>query len=179
MRDVALKGMNLPARVAVKGQSTGEDENLLVLRPKLSFSTLRLAVGDDPEVPAAGSNVAPASAEPVNVPVTVNGRLDAEAHAQYFRFRALKGQAINIEVNANRLGSKMDSVVDVLDAQSRPVERATVRAISETSTTLSDRDSQSTGIRLTSWAGMNVGDYILMERRLCAYERCRRAPTRT
>ena len=67
---------------------------------------------------------------------------------QDFRFKARKGQKLVFEVQANRFGSPLDSLLEVLDANGKPVERATIRAVLETSTTLRDHDSAGSGIRL-------------------------------
>ncbi len=161
-REVALKGWNLPAAMSVTGNSTGEDENAVIFRPKGSFNELRLAIGDEPELDASPANTTLAAAQAVSAPVTINGRI-AKPHTQHFyRIHARKGEKYTIDVNARRLGSELDSVIDVLDATGKPVERATVRSLTETSTTLSDRDSLSSGLRLLSWSNMEVGDYLML-----------------
>ena len=49
----------------------------------------------------------------------------------YFRFEAKKGDQLTIEVAASRLGSPLDSVIEVLDAQGHPIPRATLRGVGE------------------------------------------------
>jgi hypothetical protein len=65
-------------------------------------------------------------------------------------------------VAASRLGSPLDSVVEVLDAQGNAIPRATIRCLNETTTTLSDRDSRTNGIRLVSTAGLHEDDYLMV-----------------
>ena len=89
-------------------------------------------------------------------------RRGSDADEDYFRFRASKGQQLTIDVEAARVGSPLDSVIEVLDAQGNAIPRATVRCLNQTTTTLSDRDSRSTGIRLTSTSGLHVGDYLMV-----------------
>jgi hypothetical protein len=96
--------------------------------------------------------------------------------AKEFRFRARKGQKFVIEVAAARLGSPLDSLVEVLDAQGRPIERATVRCVLETSTTLAERDSSQAGIRITSPVGFAVGDYMMIGREIIRVEAMPRTP---
>src|SRR5207248_11175702 len=79
-----------------------------------------------------------------------------------FRFHANRRQKLNIDVAAARLGSPLDSVIEILDAQGKAVPRATVRCLNETTTTLSDRDSRTSGIRLLSTSGLREGDYIMV-----------------
>ena len=63
---------------------------------------------------------------------------------------------------AARLGSPLDSVIEVLDTQGNPIPRATLRCLNETVTTLSDRDSRTPGIRLTSTSGFHERDYLMV-----------------
>ena len=78
------------------------------------------------------------------------------------------------------MGSPLDSVIEVLDAQGNAIPRATIRCLNQTTTTLSDRDSRTTGVRLTSTSGLHVGDYLMIGDELdqidihCRSARCRR-----
>jgi hypothetical protein len=65
-------------------------------------------------------------------------------------------------VGARRLGSDLDSFLEVLDRNGHPIERATVRPVVETSTTLSERNSSSPDIRFNSRTGFSVGDYVMI-----------------
>jgi hypothetical protein len=153
-REVALKGYNVPAKFSVKGESRESSEDSMLLRPDHSFNQLRLTLGNEPEMDLAPGQLVP-------IPAAINGRVLGPDGNSY-RFRAAKDQKLVIEVNARRLGSELDSFVEVLDANGRAIERATVRAILETSTTLSERDSTTRNIRFNSRAGFNVGDFIMI-----------------
>lgn len=81
---------------------------------------LRFIVGDLPEIieqEIAGDPV------PVNVtlPVTVNGRIFPREDVDSWSFEARKGQTITCEVQAARLGSPLDSRIEVLDPQGRRI----------------------------------------------------------
>ncbi len=106
-----------------------------------------------------------AAAQQVTLPVTVNGRIHAEkgSDVDCYRFKAKKGQRVLLETNARRLGSPLDSVIEVLDLQGKPVERATLRCLAETVLTLSDRDSASTGLRFLAWNDFRVNDYVYIQ----------------
>ncbi len=184
-REVALKGFNVDTKpVAVKGEPSQESEDTLTFRPKgkagVSFSDLKLALGREPELDSSGTNLSAAAAQSVSVPVTINGRIGQPKNGvpveNYFGFRAGKGQKLVLEVNARRLGSEIDSLVEVLDAAGKPIERATVRSVLETSTTLSERDSAGRGIRLQSWSGMAVGDYVMIGGEILRIEALPRTP---
>ena len=57
--------------------------------------------------------------------MTVNGKLEAPENE--YRFHARKGEKLVFEINANRLGSPLDSSLEILDMKGMPVERASVR----------------------------------------------------
>jgi hypothetical protein len=135
------------------------------------LNTPRLAVGSDPEVVESGdASDAPSGAELVPVPVAINGRIKARSaggpasggDADCYRFHARKGESLVLEVMARRLGSPLDSFIEVLRPDGSPVERATLRCVAQTVTTLSDRDSASRGLRLLSWADLKVNDLVYL-----------------
>lgn len=132
------------------------------------INQVRLAVGNEPEILEREPNDSIAQAQVVSLPVTINGHIDAEGKQgaapdeDYFRFHASKGERLNIDVAAARLGSPLDSVIEVLDGQGKPIPRATIRCLNETTTTLSDRDSRTTGIRLVSTSSLREEDYVMV-----------------
>ena len=169
---ITLTGYNLGAgKIAVAGEASPEDESAVILRPKVAagkaFNKLKLAVGDEPEVEAT-------EAQSIQAPVTVNGKLLAAKSD--FRFKARKGEKLVLEVNANRLGSPLDSVLEILDAKGGLVERATVRCELATAVTLADPSSSGSGIRILSWTGMAVGDTLMVGSELIRVRAMPRGP---
>src|SRR5207247_183581 len=111
---IALEGYALAApKIDIKGDLTTESEDSITLRPNHSFNKLKLVIGHEPEVESTGAG------QSVQVPVTINGRIGGD---NSYRFRARKGEKLVIEVNARRLGSELDSIVEVLDASGKPIE---------------------------------------------------------
>jgi hypothetical protein len=78
------------------------------------------------------------------------------------RFSAKKGQRLMIETNARRIGSPLDSVIEVLDAKGKPVGRATLRATARTFVVFRDHDSASSGIRIENWNELAMDDYLFV-----------------
>ena len=150
-----------------------------------SLNTVKLAVGNDPEILEREPNNSPAQAQTVSLPVTINGHISGgttnggAADEDYFRFRARKGENLAIEVAAARLGSPLDSVIEVLDARGNPIPRATVRCLNETVTTLSDRDSRAPAIRFTSTTGFHERDYVMVGDELDQIVYISTSPTKT
>lgn len=81
--------------------------------------------------------------------------------SDYYRFKARKGQQIVLEVGAQRFGSPLDAVIEVLDAKGNPIPRVLARCLLDTQMTLNDRDSASRGFRITHWNGISVNDYLM------------------
>ena len=171
---VAVEGVNLGGihELKIEAPKQAEDGKTVPItlqeNAALPLNKVKLAVGDLPEIVEQEPNDSLAQAEDVSFPVTINGHIDGGAKGggaadeDYFRFRARKGQQLTIDVEAARVGSPLDSVIEVLDAQGNAIPRAVIRCLNQTTTTLSDRDSRTTGIRLTSTTGLHVGDYLMI-----------------
>ncbi|HEY3453560.1 MAG TPA: PPC domain-containing protein [Bryobacteraceae bacterium] len=174
-----------PGQVSVSGVNFGESHQVAVHPPKRadgwttlplemkggqrsSLNKVTLAVGNEPEILEQEPNDTAAHAQVISLPMTINGHINAAAKTggksdeDYFRFHAKKGQSLGIQVTAARLDSRLDSVIEVLDARGNPIPRATVRCQNQTTTTLADRDSRTTGMRLVSTSGLREGDYLMI-----------------
>ena len=153
-REITLSGYNLPAKFSVKGERPDYSEDSILLRPDHSFNEVRLALNSDPEIDATPGQTIP-------IPSTVNARITSTSGNTY-RFHARKDQKLVIEVNARRLGSDLDSFIEVLDHDAHPIERATVRPVAESSTTLYEQNSSGSSVRFSARAGFHVGDYVMI-----------------
>jgi hypothetical protein len=82
-------------------------------------SSLRLIFIDDiPTTPRADNNINAKNAQPLTLPAAVEA--DAQPLANhYYRFAATKGQRIAFEVIAQRLNSRADPIVRLLDSTGR------------------------------------------------------------
>src|SRR4029453_17251483 len=100
-----------------EGKPSPEDERAAIVRPTgpsgHAFNRVKLALGDDPEIPSSVSNESLAKAQSITAPVTINGKLQAKEN--YFRFQAKKGEKLVLEIAANRFGSHLDSILEILD----------------------------------------------------------------
>ena len=96
----------------------------------------------------------------VETPGTANGVLARVGETHLVRFVAKKGQRLAIETNARRAGSPLDSVIEILDAAGKPVERATLRCTTRTFVVFRDHDSAGAGIRIENWNDLAMNDYL-------------------
>jgi hypothetical protein len=175
-RDEHLYGWNLkPDVVRVDGKPTEGYEDMLRLRPNHAFNEVKLAVGAEAEM-EAHDNGSLEKAQPVSMPVTVNGRLEKPGDFAFYKFTAKKGQKLIVDVNARRLGSDLDSYLEILDAKGGRIERATVRATWETSITLADQTSSSSGLRISSWSDLKPGDFLMIGNEINRIERLPKGP---
>jgi hypothetical protein len=151
--EIAIRGYHTLGKLKVDGKPSSDSEDTLTLRPENAFDTVRVALGTEPEVQSQGGSIA--------VPVTVNGRIEKPGAENRYRFHAAKGEQLAFEVNARRLGSDLDSYLEILDAKGQPIERAIARPVWSTSLVLRDHDSAGRGLRLSAWDGLKVGDYVM------------------
>ena len=187
-RPVSVDGANLGAVArGVAGASLPDSPELAPVEVRTPggepLNRMLIAVGRYPELEEieSGRN-GPSGAQRVALPVTVNGRLhhmDGTPDEDSFRFTAARGQRVVISVAANRLGSPLDSIIDVLDAQGRGVPRAIVRPVWETTINLRNQDSSSSGMRLLAWSALHRGDWVYVDRELVQVNELPKGRTKT
>jgi hypothetical protein len=112
-------------------------------------------------------NNTPADATAVEVPVELsgaiagNGKAGGAADVDCYRFSAQAGEPWVIEVNAARSKSKLDSFVEVLDAQGRKVPRVLLQAVRNSYFTFRGKDDSTTDdFRVFNWEEMRLNEYL-------------------
>ncbi len=138
-----------------------------------AFNKVKLAVGTYPEAMESTMRSTVTNPQSVTTPVTVNGRIFNEKSTtdeDFYRFKARKGRRLVLEVEAQRYGSPLDPVIEVLDAKGGQIPRVLARCLLDTQLTLNDRDSVIRGFRIISWNGIFVNDYILAGNELLQVE---------
>jgi hypothetical protein len=129
-----------------------------------------VALGLYPETVEAEPNGEAAVAQMLAIPSTVNGRVwsgenragTAHGDKDLFRFTARKGRKLIVDVTAQQLGSPLDSVIEILDAEGRIVPRAAIRCVAQTEISLNDPDSSRRSMRLATWNELAVNDHLLI-----------------
>jgi hypothetical protein len=166
--DVYVTGVNLGelSGARVKAADNAEPGSRVEVPVQLSAGTplnsKSLVVGEFPEVVEVGSNDDAAGANVVPTPSTLNGRIEKPGDVDVYRFVAKKGARLILDVNARRLGSPLDSLIEILDVGGQPLPRATLRCLAKTYTVFRDHDSASPGIRIEDWRELTVNDHILI-----------------
>jgi hypothetical protein len=166
--DVHVSGVNLGdiRKVRVQAAENAEPGSRINIPIKLAvgspLNSKSLVVSEFTEVIEQEGNDAIAGANAVPSQGIVNGRIERAGDVDVFRFSARKGERLILDVNARRLGSPLDSLVELLDAAGQPLPRATLRCLAKTYTVFRDHDSASPGIRIEDWRELAVNDYILI-----------------
>ena len=115
---VAVKGHNLP----IDGLTMDTRDKrpgiypLFVCRGDLTSNTMHFVVDTLPECFEKEPNDSLQTAQPVTLPVIVNGRIDRAGDWDVFRFDGRAGDQIVTEVLARRLESPLDSVLTLTDS---------------------------------------------------------------
>jgi hypothetical protein len=84
---------------------------------------LLFRVGDLPHVTEREPNSTFAEANPVEPPLTINGRLNFDGDFDFYRFRAEAGQTWIFDVRAARNGNGLDAALILLDEHAREIVR--------------------------------------------------------
>src|SRR5262249_20154242 len=145
--------------VLVRGVFLGGDQRVPVQAPASTAVGARIPVpitsknGPVLNAPSLVVGEFPEStiAQALTVPGAGEGVIGAAGETQTWRFAAKKGQPLIVEVEARRLGSLLDAVIEILDAGGKPVERAVLRCVARTFVTFRDHDSAGSGIRMETW----------------------------
>lgn len=129
-------------------------------------ATASAGTPESPEAPLSRAvevepNNDAATAIPLTLPAEIAGKVSAPGDADVFRFHAQAGEALTLEVNAARAKSKLDSRLEVLYADGRPVEQAVLQVTRDSWFTFRGKDSDtSDDFRLHNWAEMELNEYL-------------------
>jgi len=105
-------------RVTVPANAPVGVHGLRVTTPA-GVSGIRIVCVDDlPSVAQKSGNTTPAAAQPITLPVAVDGAV-SNLGRHYFRFKATARQRLSIEILARRIGSPLDPIIRLLDANGR------------------------------------------------------------
>jgi len=115
---IEVQGWNLPVdRLTMDDKDKGPGIYPVSVRDQERISNpVPFAVDTLPECLEQESNNQPGNAQPVTLPIIVNGRIDKPGDWDVFRFEGRTGDKIVAEVYARRLGSPLDSVLKLTDA---------------------------------------------------------------
>ena len=163
--EVELTGFNLPADRKMKVTAAGPGEMPIALDPAKfrHRAGLKIAVSELALVLEAEPNDEPAQAVAVAVPAAFAGRIGANGDRDLCKFDAKKGSVWAIETHAAERGSPVDTKIEVLDANGKPIERALMQAVRDSSIAFRAVDSATSGdVRVENWREMELNQWLWM-----------------
>ena len=175
---VEVTGFNLPAdlKVSLPAKADREIDVPLDRKKYRVRGSLKVAVGNLNESIEAEPNDAPAAATPLALPATVGGRIGTAGDNDYFRFDSKAGQVWIVETDAARRGSPVDTVIDVLAADGKPIERLLLQAVRDSNVTFRGIDGNTRDCRLTNWEEMQLNQWVYLNGEVLKLFRSPRGP---
>jgi WD40 repeat protein len=160
------------ATLAAQGYNLGADGVLTLDAPAEAGYAARVPV----PVPVVAGNpiaapkvavsaltpLAEAEAVELRAGSVVNAHIDVANEADEYTFSLAKGETVIFEIEAERLGSPVDSELEILDAAGKLLPLGQARCVAQTHMTLTARDSRSTGLRLDDWSNFAIHDYLMV-----------------
>ncbi|NNM30181.1 MAG: hypothetical protein HKO57_11720 [Akkermansiaceae bacterium] len=97
----------------------------------------------------------------VDLPAEISGTIAPAGDRDDFRFAAKAGERWVLEVNAARMKSPLDSKVEVLTADGKPIERVKLQAVRDSWFEFRGKNStQANDFRVFNWREMELNDYL-------------------
>ena len=162
--EIQLAGYNLPAGAAARIK-TGEEGELPVPIDSEHYRTLRafkVAVRVDPQIIEREPNNEPDQATVFANHGAANGRIDRIGDVDVFRFEAKAGEPLIVETDAAARGSAVDTRIEILHPDGRPVARMLLQSVRNTAINFRGVDSIGTGIRLDNYEEMELTEYLYL-----------------
>jgi hypothetical protein len=116
---VEVTGWNLPTTTLEMDVGDAGVSPLTVRRGSVVSNRLPFDVDTLPETVEREPNDSPAAARRLGPPVIVNGRIQAPGDRDVYSFTGRAGEQVVAEVVARRLGSPLDSALELTDASGR------------------------------------------------------------
>ena len=176
---VRLLGHNLPERASATVKAgEGTREVAVPLDPE-RFRTRRawtVVAGPETQSAEAEPNDRPGEASHLQTPGAASGRIGVAGDVDLYRFDAKAGATWVIETTAFRLGSPVDTKVEVLHADGRPVRRVILRAVRDSFINFRGIDANGDGARFEYWEEMDLNQYVFMSGEVVKLFRAPRGP---
>lgn len=159
-----LSGYNLPGNATVKVKTGDEGELDVPLddEPFRKQRTFKVAVRVAPQIIEREPNDQPGQATVFAYHGAANGRIGRVGDVDFFRFEAKVGEPIIVETDAAARGSAVDTRIEILHADGRPVARTLLHAVRNTAINFRSVDSNGTGMRLDNYEEMELTEYLYM-----------------
>jgi WD40 repeat protein len=147
----------LGADIVVKPEVPAGAVQLVLENEAGKSGPLNLAIDRYAAIAEAGISESARAAQPVKLPVTIAGSIDRAGDVDYYRFDAKAGDPIGVQVVAAELGSKLDPLLSLTDAEGRILAEGTITL----GFTIARDGSYSIGVRDRDYRGAGDMTYRL------------------
>jgi hypothetical protein len=164
--ELTLIGYNLPSDQPKPRVTASDGEKLKVKLDPEQFrwrGDLTAAVTEKPLVLESEPNNSFQEATGIPAPGVAAGRITTSDPEDWYRFEAKAGQTWIIETAADRLGSPLDSKIEVRDAEGKPVLRTLLQAVRDSAVTFRGIDSTTVDCRVENWEEMELNQYLYLQ----------------
>ncbi len=163
--EIELAGFNLPPHrvVKIKTDKPGEMDVPIDLEKFRSRKTFKVTVTESSESVESEPNNSPGQATKLTVPGIVDGRISPSGDVDLFRFTAKSGADLVIKTISVKHGSPVDTKIEILHADGRPVERVLLQAVRDSSITFRPIDSNTDDLRVENWREMELTQFLYMQ----------------
>ena len=156
LQGVGLTGKNILKATIPNSYKEGDKVPFETLFPGLTVVPGKTLVASDVLEKTHTQN------EVLQVPSVGNGLFANQKDVHVWKIEAKKGHKIIVETMASRLGSNVDTYLEILDPMGNPLPRVVLRGLSKTYTIFRDHDSATQGIRIEAWNELAVNDYVVI-----------------
>jgi len=203
--DIQLIGFNLQSNTSVhiKSGANGEIEVPIDSEKFRSRRPLKVLVTDTLELTEVEPNDSPAQAMKIPVPAVVDGRIftgrtfplprgegegnvrspttfdsatTSKMDVDIFQFEACSNQTLVIETDAARRGSPIDTKIEILHPDGKPVEQLLLQAVRDSHVTFRPIDSVTDDLRVENWQEMELNQYMYLQGEVCKIFRMPQGP---
>jgi hypothetical protein len=101
-----------------------------------------------------------ATATDLAPPLALNGVISQKGEEDWFRFKATKGVALDVDVYARRLGSPLDSVLEVFDAKGQSLASNDDTAGADSALKFTPPETTNYFVRIRDTLGQGGPDYV-------------------
>jgi Bacterial pre-peptidase C-terminal domain len=166
---------------------------------------LKAVISNTPELVEVEPNDSPTEAMKIPVPSVVDGRIwsgpeypltkgegkgegtilmpagfdpgkNAQTDVDLFQFEAKAGQTLVIETDAARRRSPIDTKIEILHPDGKPVEQVLLQAVRDSHITFRPIDSVTDDLRVENWQEMELNQYMYLQGEVCKIFRMPQGP---
>ena len=172
------RAMKIPIPSTVNGRIWAQPGNNPFTASKSVFSGVRPSSGAAVSAGIGSSEFREAS--PVSdVAAPEDGRTPLTrlaSDSDIFQFEAKAGQKLIIETDAARRGSPIDTRIEVLHPDGKPVERLLLQAVRDSHITFIAIDSNNDNLRVEHWQEMELNQFMYVQGEVCKIFRMPQGP---